>query len=84
MSAELFGRPAEKLKTIAITGTKGKTTTTAMIASILESAGVKTGTIGTLGILYDGKVVKPTTPHLNLTKFKRQCTICSNAAVRLW
>ena len=65
ISAEFFGRPAEKLKTIAITGTKGKTTTTAMIASILECAGIKTGTIGTLGILYDGKVVKTdnTTPE---------------------
>ncbi len=65
MSAEFFGRPAEKLKTIAITGTKGKTTTAAMIASILEAAGIKTGTIGTLGILYDSKVVKTenTTPE---------------------
>ncbi len=65
MSAELFGRPAEELKTIAITGTKGKTTTAAMIASILEQAGIKTGIIGTIGIAYDGRVIKAdnTTPE---------------------
>lgn len=65
MSCELFERPAEKLKTIAITGTKGKTTTTAMIASILEHSGIKTGTIGTLGILYDNQTIKTenTTPE---------------------
>ena len=65
MSAQLFGNPAEELMTIAVTGTKGKTTTTAMIASIFEHEGIKTGTIGTLGILYDGKTCKTenTTPE---------------------
>lgn len=48
MSAAWFGHPAEKLKTIGITGTKGKTTTTYMVKSILESAGIPTGLIGTI------------------------------------
>ena len=48
MSAAYFDYPAEKLKTIGITGTKGKTTTTYMVKSILESAGLKTGLIGTI------------------------------------
>lgn len=48
MSAAYFGYPSEKLKTIGITGTKGKTTTTYMVKSILESAGIKTGLIGTI------------------------------------
>lgn len=65
ISAEFFGHPCEELKTVAITGTKGKTTTTAMVAEIFEQAGIKTGTIGTLGIIYDGKTVKTenTTPE---------------------
>lgn len=65
MSAEFFGHPCEELKTVAITGTKGKTTTTAMVAEIFEQAGIKTGTIGTLGIIYDGKTIKTdnTTPE---------------------
>ena len=48
MSAAYFGYPAERLKTIGITGTKGKTTTTYIVKSILESAGIKTGLIGTI------------------------------------
>lgn len=48
MSAAYFGHPAEKLKTIGITGTKGKTTATYMIRSILEQNGIKTGLIGTI------------------------------------
>lgn len=48
LSAAWFHHPAEQLKTIGITGTKGKTTTTYMIQSILESAGRKVGLIGTI------------------------------------
>ena len=48
MSAAYFGYPAEKLKVIGITGTKGKTTTTYMIRSILEDVGHKVGLIGTI------------------------------------
>ncbi len=48
MAAAYFDYPAEKLKTIGITGTKGKTTTTYMVKSILESAGIRTGLIGTI------------------------------------
>lgn len=48
ISCAYFGHPAEKLKTIGITGTKGKTTTTYMVKSILENAGHKVGLIGTI------------------------------------
>ena len=48
LSAAYFGHPAKELKTIGITGTKGKTTTTYMVKSILEKAGIKTGLIGTI------------------------------------
>ena len=48
LSAAYFGYPAENLKTIGITGTKGKTTTTYLVKSILEAAGIKTGLIGTI------------------------------------
>jgi len=48
LSAAYFDYPAEKLQTIGITGTKGKTTTTYMVRSMLESAGIRTGLIGTI------------------------------------
>lgn len=51
LSAAYFDYPAEQLKVIGITGTKGKTTTTYMVQSILENAGYKTGLIGTIEVI---------------------------------
>lgn len=42
-----YGHPARQLITIGITGTKGKTTTSYMVRSILENAGRRVGLIGT-------------------------------------
>ena len=65
MSAAYFGYPAEKLKVIGITGTKGKTTTTYLIRSILEGVGHKVGLIGTIeAIIGDRKIpAANTTPE---------------------
>lgn len=65
LSAEYFGNPADSLTTIGITGTKGKTTTTAMIRSVLTKAGIPTGTIGTLGIIIGDELIHTsnTTPE---------------------
>ncbi len=49
MAAAFFGNPAEKLRLVGVTGTKGKTTTTYMIKSILEQAGMMVGLVGTTG-----------------------------------
>ncbi len=51
MSAAFFGHPAEEMKIIGITGTKGKTTTTYLVKSILEQTGRKVGLIGTIEII---------------------------------
>lgn len=48
ISAAYFGYPARRMKIIGITGTKGKTTTTYLIKSILENAGYRVGLIGTI------------------------------------
>ena len=65
MSAALFDHPARKLITIGLTGTKGKTTTTYMIKSVLEMAGKKVGLIGTIGALIGDEKLpsKNTTPE---------------------
>ena len=64
-SAAYFGHPAKELITIGITGTKGKTTATYMVRSILESSGFKTGLIGTIEtIIGDEKIPSAnTTPE---------------------
>ncbi len=65
MSAAFFSYPAKELVTIGLTGTKGKTTTTYMIKSVLEEAGKKVGLIGTIGALIGDKPLptKNTTPE---------------------
>ena len=65
ISAAWFGHPAKKLKTIGITGTKGKTTTTYMVKSILENAGYKVGLIGTIEAIIGEKHIPAanTTPE---------------------
>ena len=49
MCAALYGHPADHMKMIGITGTKGKTTSSYLIKAILEAAGMKAGLIGTTG-----------------------------------
>lgn len=51
ISAAYFGYPAEQLRVIGITGTKGKTTTAYMVKSILENAGHRVGLIGTIEVI---------------------------------
>jgi UDP-N-acetylmuramoyl-L-alanyl-D-glutamate--2,6-diaminopimelate ligase len=65
LSAAYFDYPTSKLKTIGITGTKGKTTTTYMVRSILESAGIKTGLVGTIEAIIGDEVIPAsnTTPE---------------------
>lgn len=65
ISAAWFGHPADKLTTIGITGTKGKTTTTYLVKSMLENAGKKVGLVGTIeAIIGDEHIpAKNTTPE---------------------
>lgn len=51
ISAAFYGHPEKKLKLVGITGTKGKTTTTYLLKSIMETAGVACGIIGTTGCI---------------------------------
>ena len=70
ISAAYFGHPAKELKTIGITGTKGKTTTTYMVKSILENAGYKVGLIGTIEAIIGDKHIPAhnTTPESYLVQ----------------
>lgn len=65
VSAAWFHYPAEKLKVIGVTGTKGKTTTTYMVKSILEQAGYRVGLIGTIEAVIGDQAIpaKNTTPE---------------------
>jgi UDP-N-acetylmuramoyl-L-alanyl-D-glutamate--2,6-diaminopimelate ligase len=49
LAARLYGHPDRELVTVGVTGTNGKSTTVALVASVLEAAGVPTAVLGTLG-----------------------------------
>ena len=75
IAAAYYGYPGDQLKVIGITGTKGKTTTTYMVKSILENAGYKVGLIGTIETIIGDTVIPSanTTPEsLLVQKYFRQ------------
>ena len=48
LAAEFFGHPSRRMKVVGITGTNGKTTTSYLMQSIFEAAGVRCGLMGTV------------------------------------
>ncbi len=64
IASRFFNHPSKDMKIIGITGTNGKTSTTFYVRAILESAGIKTGLIGTIHNITGGTVEKSinTTP----------------------
>ena len=70
VASEFFDNPARKLLLIGITGTKGKTTSSFLIKSILEEAGKKTGLIGTVCSMIGEEVIPAnlTTPDPIVTQ----------------
>ncbi len=78
-----FGRPFEKLISVGITGTNGKTTTSFILRSILEAAGKKVGVIGTNGIFIgkDRYETKLTTP--DPIEYNRMLALMVNGGVEI-
>jgi len=75
VGANWFGHPADRLVMVGITGTNGKTTTTYLLKTILESRGCKVGLIGTNQNMIGQEIVETerTTPEsFELQKLLRQ------------
>jgi UDP-N-acetylmuramoyl-L-alanyl-D-glutamate--2,6-diaminopimelate ligase len=74
VAANFYGRPADQLMLLAVTGTNGKTTTTHLLDAICAAGGHATGLIGTIQHRYAGKTADAlhTTPDaLTLHKLFR-------------
>lgn len=48
LSCAFYGHPSTQMKMFGVTGTNGKTTSTFLLRSVLEAAGMKTGLVGTV------------------------------------
>ena len=59
-----YGNPSDKIKSVGVTGTNGKTTVTYLIESIIHAAGKRCGVIGTVNYRIGDKIIpsKNTTP----------------------
>jgi UDP-N-acetylmuramyl-tripeptide synthetase len=86
IAANRFGRPAEALTMLGVTGTNGKTTTNFLAEAIARAAGGKPGVIGTVVYRW-GDVSKPapyTTPtplELHATLAEMRAAGCTHAAM---
>ena len=70
LSGIFYGDPSERLLLVGITGTNGKTTTSYLLASVFEAAGLMCGRIGTVGYRIGRKELEaqrttPEAPELN-------------------
>ncbi len=90
LGAVIFGFPARKLRVIAVTGTKGKSSTTEIINSIFEAAGHKTLLLNTIrfkiGNSSTPNKMKMTVPgrfFLHMMLRKAEMAGCDTAVIEL-
>jgi UDP-N-acetylmuramoyl-L-alanyl-D-glutamate--2,6-diaminopimelate ligase len=70
-AANFYDHPADKMKLVGITGTKGKTTISYILESILQQAGLAVGVIGTIshrGPGFELKAVRTTPESVDLQR----------------
>lgn len=80
-----YGRPAEGMDTVAVTGTNGKSTITKLVSGVLKAAGRKVISLGTISYDIDGEALPSnlTTPgpdeffHMLRLGADKKCTALS-------
>ena len=88
VSANYFGHPSNDLRVIGVTGTNGKTTTTHLIASIVNAAGKTPGLIGTIEYrigdeVYDASHTTPESYELHELLRKMRDAGCSHVVMEV-
>jgi UDP-N-acetylmuramoyl-L-alanyl-D-glutamate--2,6-diaminopimelate ligase len=74
-AANFYDHPAFKMKLVGVTGTKGKTTITYILESILRQAGFSVGVIGTIsyrGPGFEVKAVRTTPESVDLQRMLKE------------
>lgn len=88
LSKGFYKDPTSKLKLVGITGTNGKTTSTFILKNILQSAGYKTGLVGTIAnyigdVKVDSKLTTPESNDLNRFFYDMIEAGCSHATMEV-
>ena len=70
IASKFYNNPSKKLKIIGVTGTNGKTTTSSLIKSIFDNAGIDAAQLGTNGLIskynfYNSSLTTPDPIYLN-------------------
>src|SRR3954452_12474686 len=83
IAARFYGDPTAQLRLVGVTGTNGKTTTTFLVRTILEHAGMRTGLLGTVTSIVGGRheeVVRTTPEAIELQRTFRRMLDAGDAA----
>ncbi len=80
-AARFYGEPANGLRLIGVTGTKGKTTTTYLIRAILQQAGEKTGLIGTVNTIIGDQIIPGSLTTPEAIDFQRTLRMMADQGV---
>jgi UDP-N-acetylmuramoyl-L-alanyl-D-glutamate--2,6-diaminopimelate ligase len=83
---ELFGHPTEELSVAGVTGTNGKTTTAFLVYSILDTAGLRPGLVGTIECRVGDKArpaVRTTPESIDLQRTFREMLAAGNRSCAL-
>ncbi len=88
LSARHHGDPTTRLNVVGVTGTKGKTTTSYLVKSVLDAAGDRAGLIGTIQVVVGGRIMPSplTTPpadELQRTFAEMAAAGCRSAAMEV-
>lgn len=88
LSRGFYKNPTNKIKLIGITGTNGKTTSTFILKNILQTAGYKTGLVGTIANYVgdqkiDSKLTTPESNDLNRMFYDMISAGCSHAIMEV-
>ena len=86
IAANRYGRPAESMKMIGITGTNGKTTTTFLTESLIRAGGGEPGVLGTVAYRYknvsrEAPFTTPTPLELHRTLAEMRDAGCTHIAM---
>ena len=80
---QLLGNPQDQYKTIHITGTNGKGSTTAMLAKILMESGIKAGMYSSPHLISYTERMKIGDTEISTTDFAETITVVSKAVTKM-